>query len=242
MAKVHFFLQGKGGVGKSFCITMLAQYLFDQGLSPICIDTDPVNKTFSAYERFHAKKMDITKNGKIDQLKFDTIVEIIDKAGDEDSILVDNGASSFVVFSDYLLKSDVPGLLAELGHIVTIHTVVTGGDEQGDTIKGFEALAMSFKEPTRMVLWLNPYFGAVEFEGKSFEEFKVYKENKHRVNSLLYLPNWDDNFRFNVGQMLKSRLTFSEALADSTSPIMTGQRLKLAKQHIENVISKIEVL
>lgn len=93
-----------------------------------------------------------------------------------------------------------------------------------------------------MVLWLNPYFGAVEFEGKSFEEFKVYKENKHRVNSLLYLPNWDDNFRFNVGQMLKSRLTFSEALADSTSPIMTRQRLKLAKQHIENVISKIEVL
>ena len=43
MAKIHFVLQGKGGVGKSMIAAVLAQYLTEHDRQPMCIDTDPVN-------------------------------------------------------------------------------------------------------------------------------------------------------------------------------------------------------
>lgn len=39
MAKIHFILQGKGGVGKSMISSLLAQYKLNQGESITCIDT-----------------------------------------------------------------------------------------------------------------------------------------------------------------------------------------------------------
>ena len=42
MAKIHMVLQGKGGVGKSFIATVIAQYKISKGQQPQCIDTDPV--------------------------------------------------------------------------------------------------------------------------------------------------------------------------------------------------------
>jgi CO dehydrogenase nickel-insertion accessory protein CooC1 len=46
---VHLSLQGKGGVGKSLIASLLAQFYKDHGVRAICVDTDPVNQTFSQY-------------------------------------------------------------------------------------------------------------------------------------------------------------------------------------------------
>ena len=51
MAKINMVLQGKGGVGKSFVASTLAQYMKNKGEEPLCIDTDPVNTTFAATKR-----------------------------------------------------------------------------------------------------------------------------------------------------------------------------------------------
>ncbi|MBB4268183.1 CO dehydrogenase nickel-insertion accessory protein CooC1, partial [Roseospira visakhapatnamensis] len=45
MAAIHMTLQGKGGVGKSFIASLLAQHFLARGQAPICLDTDPVNQT-----------------------------------------------------------------------------------------------------------------------------------------------------------------------------------------------------
>ena len=51
--KVHFILQGKGGVGKSFVAALLAQHYQANGRGAVvCVDTDPVNATFSGYGAF----------------------------------------------------------------------------------------------------------------------------------------------------------------------------------------------
>ena len=44
---INFILQGKGGVGKSFATTILAQYFIDENhMDNIVVgDTDPVNTT-----------------------------------------------------------------------------------------------------------------------------------------------------------------------------------------------------
>lgn len=174
MAKVHLFLQGKGGVGKSFCASMLAQYLLDKGKTPFCIDTDPINATFSSYPRFQAKRIEILKDNRIDPLEFDGIVEQIFSSGEQDSILVDNGASSFVAFSEFLLTNQVPKMLAAENHSITIHTIITGGDEQMDTVAGFSALATHFSDPVKIVVWLNPYYGPVEARME-----KILRNSRH---------------------------------------------------------------
>ena len=52
MATVDLILQGKGGVGKSYIASLLAQHYRARNLTPICIDTDPVNQTFSGYRAY----------------------------------------------------------------------------------------------------------------------------------------------------------------------------------------------
>ena len=51
MAKIHMILQGKGGVGKSFISSTLAQHRIAKGKNPLCIDTDPVNATFFGFKK-----------------------------------------------------------------------------------------------------------------------------------------------------------------------------------------------
>ncbi|MGX9935346.1 nucleotide-binding protein [Advenella kashmirensis] len=46
MKTVHFVMQGKGGAGKTFTASILAQYLAQKTGKPIhCFDTDPINKS-----------------------------------------------------------------------------------------------------------------------------------------------------------------------------------------------------
>lgn len=239
MATVHLFLQGKGGVGKSFCFAMYAQYRLDGGGSleggtqPICIDTDPVNATISSYPAFQAHRIDILDQDRIDPLKFDQIIERIAGARSEDIILVDNGASSFIAFSEFLITNGVPQLLADMGHALYIHTVVTGGDAQGDTVHGFAALAKNFQDPARIIVWLNPYYGRIEREGKRFEDFKAFKDNAARVSGLIHIPDFKkDTFGVNLSQILKARQTFTEALAMPEYPLMTRQRIKMMRDQI----------
>lgn len=231
MANVHIFLQGKGGVGKSFSATMLAQFLIDSGKEVICIDTDPVNATFSSYKRFNASYIDLMRDKKINPLKFDEIIEKISVVNEDASVIIDNGASSFITFSDFILENDVPSLLSEMGNILYVHTIITGGDAQDDTVHGFASLVSQFKIP--LIVWINPYFGIVERGGKDFEDFKPYKDNRDRVAGIIHLPRLQaETFGVNIGDMLKSRLTFAEAIENAEASIMTRQRLKIAQRQI----------
>jgi cellulose biosynthesis protein BcsQ len=52
MSTVHFVLQGKGGVGKSYAAVLFAQYLRERGLTVSCFDGDPLNQTFGGFNCF----------------------------------------------------------------------------------------------------------------------------------------------------------------------------------------------
>lgn len=59
MAHVHFFLNPKGGTGKSLVSYIVAQYLISKGVKTTCIDCDPVTPTLIAYEALHAVRVNI---------------------------------------------------------------------------------------------------------------------------------------------------------------------------------------
>ena len=242
MSKVHFVLQGKGGVGKSVTAAFLAQFLGERGgESPTNIDTDPVNATFHGYKALNVKRLQIMEADEINPRSFDTLIEMI--AAAKGDVIVDNGASSFVPLSHFLISNQVPALLAEMGRELVIHTVVTGGQALLDTISGFNQLVSQFPSEALFVVWLNPFWGPIEHEGKGFEQMKAYTTNKGRVSAIIQIPSLKkETYGRDLSDMLQERLTFDQAIAQESLTIMTRQRLKIIKGQVYGQMENATVL
>ncbi|CCD35609.1 unnamed protein product [Candidatus Paraburkholderia kirkii UZHbot1] len=106
MAKIHITLQGKGGVGKSFIAVNTAQYKAHKGQKPLCVDTDPVNEIFTGFQSLNVHRLEIMEGDEINSRNFDVLVEMVTPATDD--VIIDNGASSFVLLSHYLISNQVP--------------------------------------------------------------------------------------------------------------------------------------
>ena len=86
---VHLSLQGKGRVGKSLVASILAQYLNGRARAIRCIDSDPVNKTFSQYKSLRCESLPLLREGGVDQRAFDGLME--DLLTNDGIFVVDNG-------------------------------------------------------------------------------------------------------------------------------------------------------
>jgi len=241
MSKIHVILQGKGGVGKSVAAAFLAQYKVEKGQEPFCIDTDPVNATFFGYKALQVQRLQIMEADEIDPRSFDTLVEMI--AVSKGDVIIDNGASSFVPLSHFLISNQVPALLRDMGHDLVVHTVVTGGQALLDTISGFSQLASQFPSEALFVVWLNPYWGQIQHDGKGFEQMKAYTANKARVSAIIQIPALKkETYGRDLSDMLQERLTFDEAIAMESRTIMTRQRLKIIKGLVYGQLENAAVL
>ena len=115
----------------------------------------------------------------------------------------------------------MPALLQDMGHELVVHTVVTGGQAFLDTLNGFSTLARQFPAECVFVVWLNPYWGPIEHEGKGFEKMKAYTDNKARVSAIIQIPALkEETYGRDFAEMLQARLTFDEALAMDSLTIM----------------------
>jgi hypothetical protein len=241
MSKIHMVLQGKGGVGKSMIAAAIAQHKISKGQSPLCIDTDPVNATFEGYKALKVRRLNIMDGDEINTRNFDVLVELIAMA--ENDVIIDNGASSFVPLSHYLISNQVPALLQDMGHTLVVHTVITGGQALLDTVSGFAQLASQFPAECLFVVWLNPYWGAIEHEGKGFEQMKAYTANKGRVSAIIKIPTLkEETYGRDFAEMLQERMTFDEALSMESLTIMTRQRLKIVRTQLYGQMENTAVL
>ena len=242
MAHIHMVLQGKGGVGKSMIAAIIAQYIRLKGRRPVCVDTDPVNATFHGYRRLGVSHLTIMEGDDIAPRRFDQLVEVIAGATDQMDVIIDNGASSFVPLSSYLITNDVPALLHRMGHQLVVHTVITGGQALVDTVHGFAQLVKQFPDEAVFVVWLNPFWGAIELDGKAFHQMIAYTANKDRVKAIIDLPPLkEDTFGRDLSDMLQDRLTFEEAIAAPSRPIMVRQRLKIIQNQIFGQLATVPV-
>jgi hypothetical protein len=223
MKKVHFTLQGKGGVGKSFVSSLIAQYHVAHSIPVVCIDTDPVNATLVGYKSLNAQRVELMDGSTLNERNFDEMMEQILEL--DTDFVIDNGAASFIPLSNYLLENDAIRMIGESGKEVVVHTVITGGQAALDTLRGFQSLATQLPPGTPLIVWLNEYFGAIELDGKGFEEMKVYRENKDKVSGMITIPRQTSStFGKDVEAMLDRRLTFSDVAA-SDFGLMAKQRL-----------------
>jgi hypothetical protein len=163
-------LQGKGGDLKSLVSSILAQYFRHRGADIHCLDTDPVNQTFSQYAELAAEHLESMRDGKIDSRGFDVLME---------PLLTDEGI--------FIVKNNVLELLRATGRRLCVHTVVTGRQALGDTLKGFKSLADNTAD-RNIVVWLNDYFGLIERDGKTFTEMLAYKESESKIFGMVRIP------------------------------------------------------
>jgi hypothetical protein len=236
---VHLSLQGKGGVGKSFMASILAQYLIHKGVNAKCVDTDPINQTLSQYGGLGASQIRLLNEGRIDARAFDGLM---DRLLTEDGVfVVDSGASTFVPLWHYILENDVPGVLREAGRRLFVHCVVTGGQALIDTLTGFGEVARTTPD-RNMIVWVNEYFGLVQDNGKPFVEMKVFAEHLEKVvGTVAIRKRSPDTFGRDLEEMLRRKLTFGEAIGIPEFSIMARQRLKVVRKELFDQLDRLRL-
>lgn len=229
---VHIVLQGKGGVGKTFIASLIAQYLLDCGGDVACLDTDPVNASLCAIEALAASSIPLLDQDRINVGALDDMIERI-LAHDCDFV-IDNGAASFLPLSRYLLENGIPDLIAEHGKRLVVHTVITGGPALVDTGKALAAILRQFPAEVRVVVWLNAFFGPVVTQaGDPFEATPLYRTHRERIAGLVRLDALDpDSYGQSLAQMRDRRLTFAEAMVSPDIRIVARRRLQQIRQRI----------
>ena len=236
---IHLSLQGKGGVGKSLVASILAQYFRGRGRSIQCIDTDPVNRTFSQYSGIDATKLELMREGSIDVRGFDGLMERL--LTEDGTFVIDNGASTFIPLWSYIVENQVIDILRQAGKRLYVHTVITGGQALLDTVNGFRSLAQSTND-RNVIVWINEYFGRVERDGKTFPDMTAYVENADKVLGSVHIPKRNpDTFGRDVEDIISRKLTFEEAIANGAFSIMTKQRLKVVQRDLFEQLDAIGI-
>lgn len=247
MAHVHFFLNPKGGTGKSLISYIVAQYLISKGVKTTCIDCDPVTPTLMAYKALNAVRVNVMEDNNIDKTKFDLLAELIIRGEENEHFVIDNGTSSFLALLDYMVTHTITEILISMEHTVTFHVIVVGGDNLLGTVDGFKEIVTRFSPHARIIVWLNPFFGAIERDGKSFENFGIYQKNREHVNAVLYYPDFPkDTFGKSFALLQKDRLTFAEVCDAEKSPqgydFMTRHRIGMIRQRVFTMLDAAKVL
>ena len=238
----HWVLQGKGGIGKSFVASLIAEHLVRRGAADdvVCIDTDPVNATLASYPALKAARLEVLEDGEISGEKFDKLIERI--VTEDKHFVIDTGANSFLPLSRYLRVMSAHDVIADAGKKVVVHSVIVGGAPLLDTLHGFATLAAALPSTADLVVWLNEFQGPVVTpEGKPFEEMKVYLDYQDRITSVVRLVEEKDRmFRNTLRALTERRLLFLEGAKHPDFDLMAKQRVsQMAKRifpQLETVI------
>jgi len=119
---VHFVLQAKGGIGKTFVSTLLAQHVLNETGGVHCFDTDQENTTFSHYGALAVRHVRVTNDFRlIDPKKFDALMETL--LTEQGNFVIDTGANTFSNLLAYMIENDVFAMLRTADKTPYIHTI-----------------------------------------------------------------------------------------------------------------------
>jgi len=227
--KVHLVLQGKGGVGKSYVASLLAQFHQYNHWPIVCMDTDPLNATLMDYKAFKTRRIDLMEGSTLLERGFDSMIEAI--VAEDTHFVVDNGAASFIPLTNYLIENDAIRMMTRAHKAVVIHTVITGNQAILDTLRGLDQLCEQIPPEAALIVWLNEFFGDIEMNGKQFEEMAVYAKHRGRISSLVRIPRQTSStFGTDVALMLEKKLTFADVDESADFGLMAKQRLTQVKR------------
>lgn len=252
---LHVFMQGKGGVGKSFCANMLMQYMIEQGMSVIGLDSDPSNQTLASFKGLDVTVMDIIENQDNVQIgALDKLIEIISlyngsTSSDDTSGILDVGSSNYIQTLNYLSSKRLGGLSIlqdGLNIRVVFHVPIIGGEAYDDCWSNFNEMCFNFPN-CDFVLWINNYPNRVFNSTLTLEKQKEYIANQDRVKGIVDLPLFEPTTDGkSLRLILNKNLTFAEvanlgsAIDNRSLTVIEIYRGKRVKTAIFNAIDVIK--
>ncbi|WP_373740189.1 conjugal transfer protein TraL [Neisseria sp.] len=248
MKEVHIVVMSKGGVGKSFSTTILAQYVKAKAANvPVYFfDTDPQNQTFARFKALEPEIVNIkNENNTINTRVFDGLMGKL--IGEDGIAVIDTGAGTFLPLMSYIAENYIDELLMDNGVRLILHVPITGGQDLVDCLNTLSQLAGSID--AEIVVWLNPYKGAIELNDgtfgskrKGFTDFPVYKENKSKIIGIINIgQRTSDTFGKDIEMMTRNSLTFSEITTSPLFDILSRQRMKLFQRDLFNELEQLPI-
>ena len=207
--QLNLILNGKGGVGKSFFAVNFVQYLKDQQMQHVAIDTDNENSTL---KRFHpeARFVNLANARELDEL-----VAAVETAP---LVVVDCRAASTDLFLTYFAELAVFDVLNSMGAVLT---VVSPVNHDLDSVEQIRIIAQAFDNRCRYLMVKNRAFT---------EQFAIYDASETRkrlLNELaakeITMPKLQD---WLVAALQQHNLAVGQAAQDAKFTLMDRQRLK----------------
>lgn len=247
--RIHIILQSKGGVGKSFAASSLAQFKMEaNGPETVrCFDVDPGNHSLCSFKALGATEASLIENGVIVEQKWDEWVEDVLALTDVQDVIVDVGASTFIPFNAFILGNNLPSFFAKLDHRLTLHTVISGGPPLHDTLTGATALAHQYKDLVEFVdlaIWTNPHLGPLAYLQTDLGKMDAFIKLQKLAYSIVEIPDTQPKgslFRGAINDLLSQRLTFNEGINDPHRPILVRQRIHILKEQLFASLSAANV-
>lgn len=245
MKQAHIIMQGKGGVGKSTISRVMFEYLYENHKTVIALDADPINPTLYARikDRGNVSRVQLIddQSNRIEEIKFDKMIEEIISSSDDTAVIIDTGASSFLPFISYMSNNYIPRVLNEAGYEVFIHTIVTGGLASSDTFAGFYKLALEFGNETNVFAWVNNYFGRIYIKDMRFSEVPEVKEliSKEMISGIIELEPLYELHNEAFLSFLNQGESFNEAARSKSFDLMTQIRIRQVKAKFFSVLDAV---
>ncbi|HCA3439671.1 TPA: hypothetical protein MO340_004233 [Salmonella enterica subsp. salamae serovar 35:g,m,s,t:-] len=235
---VHFFVQGKGGCGKSFAGTIQCQYIRDYLNEPLeAYDTDQINTTLAHYKSIGAIHIPIIDDTlDFNQRKFDELIQRILETNA--NVVVDTGSNTFLSLLSYIFENNVIELFESEGKKVFIHTILGGGDLYADTYNGLRSIIEQLGSNT--IIWVNEFFGKDAFD--LIKNDPLIKTYRSKIRGVIQMPELKKN---TIGEDIKilnaDRLTLMELQAspDQKYTFMMKNRVKNLFKTYYNALDQV---
>lgn len=241
---VHFMLQKKGGVGKSYISSLFLQYLQEHDIPCKGIDIDPTTPTLSQIEGLKVHRLEIMRADEnrdfvVNEDAFDELANIVTKNANNTHYLIDCGASGYTTMMSFLNAGNFIDFLQSMDIEVYIHTVIQGGNNAISSIESLSDLVKNFAS-VPFIVWNNGYSDELKFEhnGKGFEDSDFYKEYRSQIINIVNMPKYGF-FSNDAEKMFSLRKTLQKIIKDGDFSIMKTHGLVVYRG---NVWEKIDAL
>jgi CobQ/CobB/MinD/ParA nucleotide binding domain len=220
--QINLVLNGKGGVGKSFFATNFIQYLKDQQMPHVAIDTDNGNSTLKGFHP-DARFVNLA-----DLRELDGLVAAIENVR---LVVVDCRAASTDVFLNYFAELMVFDVLNSMGAALT---VVSPVNHDLESVEQIRIIAKAFDNRCRYLVVKNHALT---------EHFAIYDASNTRkrlLNELaakeMTMPKLHD---WLVALLHQVNLPVGQAIHHQKFSLMDRQRLKNWQRQFHEQINTV---
>lgn len=241
-SSVNFVFQSPGGIGKTLVASWVAEFFAERDLPFIAYDADPSRKVLAQIPTIAAKPINLVYRDSSGQTKLNT-AEMDETFSSflegTDSVIVDCGGAGYERVSSYLLANNLIEVLAEERRVL-IHIIVVGGRDHAATVKECAHIIQAYPDTVEKVVWINPHFGPVEYNGTPFLESAFMQDNADKVSGIINMPELQHDYTSDYFKtMVANKLTFSDIAKSIDWNAIAKLRMKNIWKPIASGISEV---